>query len=77
MKSKKWPPHTNYFSKVKTTTKRFAGIPQASIWQCDFRAFAHERKDKIDSPVSCNNSEQLKAPLVHFLNFRVRLNCSQ
>lgn len=48
-------------------------MTQASNRQCDFRAFACERKGKIDSPVSSNNSEQLKAPLTHFLNFKFDL----
>lgn len=73
MKSTKWPPHRNNFSKIKTTTKRFPPLPQASIKQGDFRVFARKREEQIDSPVSCNNSEQLKAPSAHFLNFKFDL----
>lgn len=73
MKSKKWPPHQNYLSKLRHNHKTISKYPSCHFTTdamkfVNFRVFARQRDEKIDSPVSCNKTEQLK-PQVHLLNF--------
>ena len=82
MKSKKWPPHRNYLSKIKGNHRTISSYHKLVLWgfmwrNLYVRVFAREREEQINSPVSCNNSERLKAPFSPLSEFQVRLNCPQ